>query len=145
MTPITLDLVRDGGMIYSSNLMDDAWPYLHPGTPPVVELPVQWPLEDAPFFMFNPHLASRPMAMPEAVLRMWQEEFLGARDFGGMFHLTLHPQLTGHPSRLRMLRRLVETIKSRDDVWIATCEDVARHRLDQVAQPAQARDRPRGA
>ena len=95
--------------------------------------------------MFNPHLVNRPMTMPEAVLGMWQEDLLGAREFGGMFHLTLHPQLTGDPLRLRMLRRLVETIKSHDDVWIATRKDVARHWLDQVAEPAQVRDRRRGA
>ena len=49
LTPITLDRVRKHGMMYSSNLMDDAWPYLHPGAPPVVELPVQWLLDDAPY------------------------------------------------------------------------------------------------
>jgi peptidoglycan/xylan/chitin deacetylase (PgdA/CDA1 family) len=145
LTPITLDLVRDAGMMYSSNVMDEAWPYLHSGSPPVVELPVQWPLDDAPFFMFNPHLVNRPMTTPDAVLGMWQEEFLGAREFGGMFNLTMHPQLTGHPSRLRMLRRLIETIKSHDDVWITTCEDVARHWLQHVGATAQEHHHPGGA
>jgi hypothetical protein len=30
LTPITLELVQQHGMFYSSNLMDDAFPYLHP-------------------------------------------------------------------------------------------------------------------
>ncbi len=32
LTPLTLDLVRQHGMIYSSNLMDDVFPYVHPAT-----------------------------------------------------------------------------------------------------------------
>ena len=32
LTPITLDLVQQHGMVYSSNLIDDVFPYVHPGT-----------------------------------------------------------------------------------------------------------------
>ncbi|HEX2171354.1 MAG TPA: polysaccharide deacetylase [Dehalococcoidia bacterium] len=131
LTPITLDLVRGAGMIYSSNLMDDAWPYLHRHPAgDVVELPVQWLLDDAPFFQFNPHLVNRPIAVPNLVYGQWQEELLGAIELGGIFNLTMHPQLTGHPSRLRMLRRLIELIKGLDGVWLATCEEVARFWLE---------------
>jgi len=131
LTPITLSLVREAGMLYSSNLMDDAWPYLHRHPDgDVVELPVQWHLDDAPFFQFNPHLVNRPIASTTLVLGQWQEEFLGALEFGGLFNLTMHPQLTGHPSRLRMLRRLIQVIREHDDVWITTCEAVARYWLD---------------
>ena len=133
LTPITLSLVRAAGMIYSSNLMDDAWPYLHHHPAgAVVELPVQWLLDDAPFFQFNPHLVNRPIAVTELVLNQWQEELLGVHEFGGIFNLTMHPQLTGHPSRLRMLRRLIEFLRTLDGVWIATCEEVARYWLEQT-------------
>lgn len=123
LTPISLDLVRGAGMLYSSNLMDDAWPYVHPGG--VVELPVQWLLDDAPFFMFNPTYVNRPIQMTYLVEQQWREELLGAAEFGGLFNLTMHPQLIGHPSRLRMLRRLIRLLKERDDVWLATCQEVA--------------------
>ena len=131
-TPITLDLVREAGMIYSSNLMDHAWPYLHrlPSGGQVVELPVQWLLDDAIFFMFNPHLVNRPIASTSLVLAQWQEELLGAHEFGGLFNLTMHPQLIGMPSRLRMLRRLMQVAKDLDDAWIGTCGQVARYWLD---------------
>jgi peptidoglycan/xylan/chitin deacetylase (PgdA/CDA1 family) len=138
LTPITLDLVREAGMLYDSNLMDDAWPYVHRHPQgDVVELPVQWVLDDAPYFMFNPHYVNRPMAMPQHVFDMWHEELLGAREFGGLFDLTMHPQISGHPSRLRQLRRLIETIKSLDGVWLATGEEVARHWLAREANGAQ--------
>ena len=133
LTPLTLDLVREAGMLYSSNLMDDEWPYLHrhPGGD-VVELPVQWSRDDAPYFMFNPHYVNRPIASPTLVLSEWQEELLGVVEWGGLFNLTMHPQIIGHPARLRMLRRLIEVIKglAGTDVWLATCEEVARHWLE---------------
>lgn len=140
LTPITLDLVRGAGMIYSSNLMDDAWPYLHRHPDgDVVELPVQWQLDDAPFFQFNPHLVNRPIASTTLVLGQWQEELAGAREFGGLFNLTMHPQLIGHPSRLRMLRSLIQVIREQDDVWVTTCEVAARFWLEREKQTAKAR------
>jgi peptidoglycan/xylan/chitin deacetylase (PgdA/CDA1 family) len=48
----------------------------------------------------------------------------------GYFMLTMHPQIIGHPARLRMLRRLIEVIKALPDVWLATCEEVARYWLE---------------
>jgi len=130
LTPITLDLVKRHGMIYSSNLMDDVFPYVHPGTS-IVELPVQWDLDDAPFFMFHPTFLNRPMNSPEVVYGVWRDEFLGAWEWGGLFNLTCHPQLIGHPSRLLMLRRLIRFIKEHEGVWWATGREVARHWLSQ--------------
>jgi peptidoglycan/xylan/chitin deacetylase (PgdA/CDA1 family) len=132
LTPLTLDLVREAGMLYSSNLMDDEWPYLHRHPRgDLVELPVQWSRDDAPYFMFNPHYVNRPIASPTLVLSEWQEELLGVVEWGGIFNLTMHPQIIGHPARLRMLRRLIEVIKglAGSDVWLATCEEVARYWL----------------
>src|SRR5215204_4998890 len=95
LTPLTLDLVREAGMLYSSNLMDDEWPYLHRHPRgDVVELPVQWSRDDAPYFMFNPHYVNRRIASPTLVLSEWQEELLGVVEWGGLFNLTLHPTST---------------------------------------------------
>jgi peptidoglycan/xylan/chitin deacetylase (PgdA/CDA1 family) len=138
-TPITLDLVREAGMLYSSNLMDDELPYIHPHpSQPVVELPVQWQRDDAPYFLFSPHYVNRPMASPTLVLAEWQEELMGVLEWGGAFNLTMHPQIIGHPSRLRMLRRLIQVIRGLDNVWVATCEEVARHWLAATGNAAHA-------
>ncbi|OLC51762.1 MAG: ribulose phosphate epimerase, partial [Candidatus Rokubacteria bacterium 13_1_40CM_4_69_39] len=129
LTPITLDLVRKHGMFHSSNLMDDVSPYLHPGEPPVVELPVQWVLDDAPYFLMHPRLAPRPMQSPEAIFGVWRDEFRGFYEWGGLFNLTCHPQVIGHPSRLLMLRRLIRFVKRHRGVWWATASEVAEHWL----------------
>jgi peptidoglycan-N-acetylglucosamine deacetylase len=130
-TPITLELVQQAGMLYSSNMMDDEYPYIHPDTS-VVEIPVQWSRDDAPYFMFSPHYVNRPIASPTLVLSEWQEELMGVVEWGGAFNLTMHPQIIGHPARLRMLKRLIAVIKglAQDkSVWVASCEEVARYWL----------------
>lgn len=126
LTPITLECVRAHGMIYSSNLMDDVFPYVHRGTS-VVELPVQWALDDAPFFLMHPTFLNRPLQSPETVFGIWRDEFLGMYEWGGLFNLTCHPQLIGQPSRLLWLRRLIRFIKEHDRVWWATGREVAEH------------------
>src|SRR5436309_1703409 len=127
LTPITLDLVRKHGMFHSSNLMDDVYPYLHPGEPPVVELPVQWVLDDAPYFLMHPRLAPRPMQSPEVIFGVWRDEFRGFYEWGGLFNLACHPQVIGHPSRLLMLRRLIRFVKRHRGVWWATASEVGAH------------------
>jgi peptidoglycan/xylan/chitin deacetylase (PgdA/CDA1 family) len=134
LTPITLDLVREAGMLYSSNLMDDAWPYVHPGSPAVVELPVQWLNDDAPFFLFNPQYAPRPIQAPWLVFGAFREELIGAREWGGLFNLTMHPQVSGHPSRLRQLGGLIRTIKEMEGVWLATCAEIASFWVEKGAK-----------
>ncbi len=153
LTPITLDLVRQHGMTYSSNLMGDVFPYVHPGTD-IVELPVQWTLDDAPYWLFHPKYLNRTLVPPEHVFGVWRDEFLGMYEWGGLFNLTCHPQIVGQPSRLLWLRRLIRFIKGRRGVWWATGREVADHWRSRAAggdglpsrrpgRPAVAERRPR--
>jgi len=140
LTPITLDLVQRHGMIYSSNLMDDVYPYLHPRTArPVVEIPVQWVLDDAPFFLMHPKWLNRPIASAETTYGIWRDEFLGTYEFGGLFDLTMHPQISGQPSRLLWLRKLIRFMKARKNVWWATGREVAEHWISRERGISQAR------
>ena len=123
LTPRTLPLLQEHGMLYSSNLMDDLVPYLHPNG--VVELPVQWVLDDAPYFMFQTRVPSRPIWPAEFVERAWLEEFHGIYQLGGHFNLTVHPQFIGRPGRLRMLERVLSAVHGYPDVWVAPLRDVA--------------------
>src|SRR2546428_3051694 len=128
LTPMTLEYIRAYGMIYSSNLMDDVFPYVH-GATSIVELPVQWALDDAPFFLMHPTFLNRPLQSPETVFGIWRDEFLGMYEWGGLFNLTCHPQLIGQPSRLRWLRELIRFVKGHDRVWWATGRAVAEYWL----------------
>ena len=90
-------------------------------------MPVQWLLDDAPFFLFQTRLPSRPIWPAEWVLKAWQEEFHGIYRQGGFFNLTMHPQFIGRPGRLLMLEKMIRTILTYPDVWIAPLQDVAAY------------------
>jgi len=125
-SPNTLQIVRDMGFLYESSLMHDDRPYelLQDGEPTgVVELPVEWILDDAP--LLNP-LGSRYMN-PRDVMQVWMDEFDKAWEEGTMFLLTMHPHVIGHRSRLVALEGLIEHIKSKDQVWFATHEQAAHY------------------
>ena len=137
-SPNTLQIVRDLGFLYDSSLMADDWPYeiVANGEPTgVVELPVEWILDDAPYFGFSRYSALRPHSTPDDVLSIWKAEFDMAHAEGGMFLLTMHPHVIGHRSRIAMLERLIEHMGAAGDVWYATHEEVARYALANAGGP----------
>ncbi len=74
LSPASLDIVRDMGLLYESSLMADDRPYelLANGEPTgMVELPVEWILDDAP--LFDP-LGGR-YSPPRDVMQVWIDEF----------------------------------------------------------------------
>ena len=120
-SPNTLTILRDMGFRYESSLMADDRPYelLQNGAPTgLVELPVEWILDDAP--LFSP-LGDRYSA-PRDVARVWMDEFDKAYEEGGTFILTLHPHISGHRSRIVALELLLAHIKAKGagKVWYAT-------------------------
>ncbi|MDH4110354.1 MAG: polysaccharide deacetylase [Gammaproteobacteria bacterium] len=127
LSDITLELAVDAGFTYSSNLMDSDVPYVHDSPPGLVELPVSWILDDAPYFWFDEASWDKKIHSAAEVRAIWQEEFVAAYESGGYFDLTMHPQIIGRPARVRMLDELVDWMSDFDGVWFATCAEVANH------------------
>jgi peptidoglycan/xylan/chitin deacetylase (PgdA/CDA1 family) len=128
----TLAIVRELGLLYDSSLMADDEPYelLADGEPTgIVEIPVEWIRDDAPYFSFDRYTAIRPYTSPRSVLTIWRDEFDRAYAEAGMFQLTMHPHIIGHRSRMAILEELVEYIGSHHGVWWATHADIARYVL----------------
>ncbi len=127
----TLDLVRELGLLYESSLMADDRPYeiVQRGEPTgMVELPVDWILDDAP--LFNP-LGDRHTP-PRDAMRIWIDEFDRAWEERTMFLLTMHPHVIGKRSRMVALEGLVAHIKEKGEVWFATHEEAARYVREQA-------------
>jgi peptidoglycan/xylan/chitin deacetylase (PgdA/CDA1 family) len=120
----TMDLLTKHEFRYSSNFMDDLVPYRHGGFP-LVELPVQWILDDAAHFWFDGSTWMKKIATGSEVREIWEGEFRGYHALGGAFILTMHPQVIGRPYRLEMLDAFISYVKSYGDVWIATCREIA--------------------
>ena len=115
-------LLTERGFVYDSSLMDHINPYRHPSG--LIELPWHWSLDDAIYALFsvrNP----RPVFPNSHILEIWQEEFREIHAWGGLFDLVMHPQITGRPSRIRLLREMIAWIQSFPDVWFATARDIA--------------------
>ena len=123
-SPHTVGLLADAGLSYSSNFMDDIRPYVHADST-LVELPVQWILDDAPHFWFANDTWNKKMATTGEVRQIWQEEFLGIRGLGGVCIFTMHPQIIGRPSRLAFLDAFIGFVKGHDDVRIRPCAEIA--------------------
>ncbi len=122
----TLGLLMRHGFEYSSNMMDRLVPYLHESVhgESLVEIPVSWVLDDAPYFLFA---GQRTLQAPGPVLQGWLTEFDGISEVGGVANFTFHPQIVGRPSRFACLRELVEHALRTPRVWIARLDEIAAH------------------
>lgn len=132
-TDDTLSIIRELGLLYDSSLMADDRPYeiLAEGKPTgLVEIPVEWIRDDYSYYSYGSGNAHR--MGDEEVLQIYKGEFDQAYKEGGLFQLTMHPFVTGHPSRLAQLDRLIAYIQSKPGVWFATHEQVARVAKSQI-------------
>jgi peptidoglycan-N-acetylglucosamine deacetylase len=122
-------LLSDRGFLYDSSLMDADQPYeLAVGATSLVEIPIQWALDDWEQYCFIPDFSGTGLIeSPAKVGEMWRLEFDAMRAEGGCFVLTNHPFLTGRPSRAAALEDLIAYACSLDDVWVTHLGAVAEH------------------
>jgi peptidoglycan/xylan/chitin deacetylase (PgdA/CDA1 family) len=119
-------LVRSG-IVYTSSFRDDVRPYRHrlaDGTPGTIELPVTASYDDW-MHGLSARFSPRPIFPKEHVLSIWKDELDEVRDWGAMVTTVLHPQCSGRPMRLRLLREFLQYAQSFPDLWIATGEQIA--------------------
>ena len=138
-SPNTLSMLRELGFVYESSLMADDRPYelLQAGEPTgLVELPVEWILDDAPLY----NVQGANYSPPRDVMQVWIDEFDKAWEERTMFLLTMHPHATGHRSRIVALEGLIDHIQAKGGVWFATHEEAARYVRQQAGM-----DTPAGA
>jgi peptidoglycan/xylan/chitin deacetylase (PgdA/CDA1 family) len=124
----TLALIQELGLAYDSSLMADDEPYeiLADGQPTgIVEIPVEWIRDDAPYLTMDRTGSIRPSPAPRDLIHPWMDEFEAAYDAGGLFQLTMHPHVIGHRSRVVVLADLLRYMASRPGVWFATHQQVA--------------------
>ncbi|MQC18905.1 MAG: ribulose phosphate epimerase [Chloroflexi bacterium] len=132
----SLSLLADRGFVYDSSLMGDDAPYLVDagGGRQLVEVPVHWSLDDAPFYPFNPAVGrTEVMASPQQVYETWASAFDELYERGRAYPLTMHPWVTGRAGRLAMLERLIRYIQAFEHVEFARTIDVAEAYRERVS------------
>ena len=131
-SPWTFTLLAEAGFLYESTLMasDDAYELLLDGEPSgMVEVPIECLLDDFPYFQ---NTLNGSLPDPEQVFRVYRSEFDLAYEEGGLYKLTMHPHVIGHRSRAAELDKLIAYMRSKDGVWFATHEQVARYVWEQA-------------
>lgn len=126
INPWTPALLARHGIEYCASAMGDDVPYFHDNG--LVEIPGQWLLEDWEQFAFSADPAWG--FIPEncaKVYDLWWREFEAMHDFGCCFVLTLHPWLSGRPSRVRLLEDIVTAMQAKGGVWFARGHEIADH------------------
>lgn len=143
-SPHTIALLLEYGFRYESSLMgkdfEPYWcrvgdvirrdgPYEFGPTVDLVELPVSWLLDDFPHFEYYrvANRSNQGLSAPSKVEEIWRDEF----DFmyrevpGGVYTLTMHPQVIGRGHRMLMLERLIDYFASHEGVKFTTLASAA--------------------
>ncbi len=125
-------LLAERGFLYDSTLMDADVPYelaLVPGsTESIVEIPIQWALDDWEQFCYLPDVSgSGLIETPAKARELWQAEYDAMVLEHGCWVLTNHPFLIGRPSRIRELDILLSHVVSDPVSWVASLGEIATH------------------
>ena len=138
LSPVTIELLLKHGFTYDSSMMGhDHMPYFaRLGDRPTVdepfqfgsetsliEMPISWSLDDFPHFEF---VRFKDHALPglmnaQAVLDNWLEDFRFMQDETdwGILTFTCHPFVIGRGHRMRMLDRLIASVRELGGVFLS--------------------------
>lgn len=137
MNPTTPMLLKKYDFKFDSSLMGDDIPYtIDAGEgKKLFEIPVTWLLDDWEQFAYaaEPQMGYA-IEDPEKVFRLWTSEFDSLYEEGGCFTLTMHPQLTGRSSRIKLLRKLIEYMMTKPHVWFTTLNEIEKAWRNQLLQ-----------
>jgi peptidoglycan/xylan/chitin deacetylase (PgdA/CDA1 family) len=136
-----LGYLAQRGIVYSSSFRDDIRPYRHKlrdGSSGPIELPVNLSFDDWNFGISN-RFSPRPMFPKEHVLSMWNDELDETREWGGLISMVMHPQVTGRPMRIGIMRTFLARARELGDVWIAPGHQIAEHfKAEEIRRRASA-------
>lgn len=125
----TPSLLAERGFLYDSSLMDADCPYeLAVGDGSLVEIPIQWALDDWEQYCYLPAISgSGLIESPRKARELWQLEFDALRGTGACWVLTNHPFLSGRASRAAELDDLMRYVTGHTDVWTTNLAAIAEH------------------
>ena len=128
----TLALLAQHDFVYDTSMHDNDVPYTHQiGAKKLVEIPVKWILDDFGYFAYVPQAGvTSAMQDPQSVFETYAAEFDGAYKYGTLMTMTLHPQISGRPSRLLSLEHLIQHAKTHPNVKFMRGIDIAEYWLN---------------
>lgn len=116
-------VVEDGGFLYDSDDYADELPYwVEVAGRRHLVIPYTLDVNDMKFLIPNGFATGDDFY---TYLVDTFEQLYG--EGGRMMNVGLHCRIVGRPGRARALDRFLEHVRSRDDVWVATRAEIARH------------------
>ena len=142
LSPQSVSLLVEFGFLYDSSMMANDFtpyycrvgdemrtdgPYIFGKEVDLVELPMDWSLDDWPYFGLHWPAHHVGLRTPEEVSRIWLADFdfLYQRMGEGVFILTMHPQVIGRGHRILMLERVIDYMRGQEGVTFKTMHQVA--------------------
>ncbi len=123
----TLNIAREEGMKYSSDLFDDDRPYfmsVNEDGDEILQIPMQWANFDFPYFAFNCRPAfpfgQGRVANYSNVLSNWKDEFTGHYNHNLCYTMQLDTQTIGSPGRSALVKEFFDYMTAHEDVWFVT-------------------------
>lgn len=124
MTAENLAAVRDLGLLYDSSLSGYDHPYELDN---LIELPVQWPLDDAVFLRFSGGGDRWPPRFTADACEGWKDYARSVARYAGLAVSTVHPWITGRPGRIALAETMLEYCMSNSTIWTATMAELAAY------------------
>ncbi|MEM8987830.1 MAG: polysaccharide deacetylase family protein [Pseudomonadota bacterium] len=137
-TDITRRLLQEEGYLYHMDDYSDDFPYWDvletaTGKQPMVVLPYALDSNDMKFWIAPSY---RPEDWTQYATDTFDWLLAEAKDEGArMMSLGLHLRIIGRPGRIGALEAFLRHVADRDDVWIASREEIARHFAETVSAP----------
>ena len=67
------------------------------------------------------------VSSPQTALEVYKAEFDAMWEFGGLWICVWHPAVSGRPAQSIAIRKLLDHMKGKENVWFATHQEVADH------------------
>ena len=130
---VFLAYMQERGITYSSSWRDDVMPYRHVldgGAAGPIELPANYFFDDWMHSMIKG--SGRNLVAPDLVQSIWRTELEETHEWGALTTTVFHPQVSGRPSTNKTLRDFLTFARSKDDLWIATGNEITMALKDQI-------------
>jgi len=129
-------MLLDNGVLSDSSLMGDDYPYFFKvGDRKLLEIPVQWTLDDFEFWGHTKSNRQKPIASLDSTFSMWKEELQSLYRIGGCFVLTMHPFVSGRSVYLEIIERIIKLGLETPSLWITSVKDVTDYCIRERNEP----------
>ena len=131
VSPKTLDILADEGLIWDSSLLNDDLPYLfESGSKKIVEIPFTTSTADKTYVGYPyPQRGG-----PDGLSSVWNNEldvlYRESEISPRLMSLSLQTWATGRPAALRVLGQLLDRLVGHEEFRFAQCSEVAGWRLN---------------